>query len=297
MVDSSPPSGAVAFGLGLLAPGLGHWYAGRIRAAASFVIAFGVALPALVFACAALGIYAGIWGLVAGVWLLHLVSALHAAWAVRPAQKHAVVAGHSTLGYLGFAAVSLGLGTVGRYAIETYAFESFSTPSESMLPTLQPGDDFTVAKLRARDREAVRGDLVVFAPPNDPSVRFMKRVLGLPGETLTFPAQQPPTVDGVAMQWSPCESQSPRHQCWVETTPSGAQYMIYLMTSAEPRTDPPAIVPIEVPPGHVFLVGDNRQESADSRTAFGPVPVADIEGRAVNRYLPWSRRGSLIPSE
>jgi len=297
MADSSPPSGAVAFGLGLLAPGLGHWYAGRMRAATAFVIAFGVALPALVFTCAALGIYAGIWGLVAGVWLLHLVSALHAAWAVRAAQDHAAVQGHSTLGYLGFAAVSLGLGMLGRYAIETYAFESFSTPSESMLPTLQPGDDFTVAKLRARDREAVRGDLVVFAPPNDPSVRFIKRVLGLPGEMLTFPDQQPPTVDGVPMQWTRCESQSPRHQCWLETTPDGAQYQIYVMGSTEPLADPVAPVPIQVPPGHLFLVGDNRQQSVDSRTVFGPVPVANIEGRAVNRHLPWSRRSSLIPPE
>lgn len=185
---------------------------------------------------------------------------------------------------------------LGRYAMETHAFESFSTPSESMLPTLRPGDDFTVAKLRARDREARRGDLVVFPVPSDPSARFIKRVLGLPGETLTFPAEQPPTVDGTPMQWSPCPSESPRHQCWLETNPQGVQYQIYIMSSGELREDPQAPTSFEVPQGHILLIGDNRQESADSRM-FGPVPAESIEGRAVTRYLPWARRGSLVQGE
>ena len=294
MVEPPPRSTAVAFVLGLLVPGLGHWYAGRMRVAVAFVLALALALPACVFACAWLGVHAGIWGVVVGAWILRLGSAGHAVWAVRTGE-HRALRGQSTLGYLCFAAVSLGFGMLGRYAMETYAFESFSVASRSMLPTLHPGDDFTVAKLQPRDREAERGDLVVFPPPTEPSTRHVKRVLGLPGETLTFPARQPPTVNGTPMQWAPCTSNSPRHQCWLETNPQGVQYEVYVM-DGEVQSDSPAAAPFEVPPGHVLLVGDNRQESADSRT-FGPVPLASIEGRAVTRYLPWSRRGSLVQHE
>ncbi|MBV1858314.1 MAG: signal peptidase I [Nannocystaceae bacterium] len=295
---AKPPqrSSASAFLLGLLLPGLGHWYAGRMRIAIAFVIALALALPATVFICAGLGVHAGIWGVVAGAWVVRIASALHAAWVVRTGKSHVGVRGQSLLGYLCFAAVSLGFGMLGRHGMETYAFESFSIPSESMLPMLRPGDSFTVAKLLPRDREARRGDLVVFAPPSDPSVRFIKRVLGLPGETLTFPAVQPPTIDGIAMQWSPCPSESPRHQCWLETTPQGVQYEVYTMSLGRSQTDISAPVALEVPPGHVLLIGDNRQESADSRV-FGPVPLASIEGRAVTRYLPWARRASLVPQE
>lgn len=296
VVESSQRSGAVAFLLGILIPGLGHWYAGRMRVGMAFVIALAIALPAAVFACAQLGVYAGIWGVVAGAWVLRFASALHAVHVVRTGRPHAAVRGQSTLGYVCFAAASVGFGMLGRHAMEAYAFESFSTSSESMLPTLRPGDDFTVAKLRPRDREARRGDLVVFPVPSDPSARFIKRVLGLPGETLTFPAQQPPTINGTPMQWSPCPSESPGHQCRIETNPLGTQYEIYTMNSGGLQADPQAPSSFEVPEGHVLLIGDNRQESADSRM-FGPVPTQSIEGRAVTRYLPWARRGSLVRGE
>ncbi len=300
MSESAERSSSVAFFLGLLVPGLGHWYVGNVRVAIAFVIATAAALPISVFACAGLGVYAGIWGVVAGAWVVHLASALHAAWTVRSGSARSDVPGQSTAGYVGFAVVCIGLSLLGRFAMETYAFESYSMPADSMRPTLQMGDDFTVAKLRARDREARRGDLVVFPYPEDPSATFVKRVVGLPGETLTFHGrQQPPTIDGVPMTWAPCESSSAEHLCMLETTPEGAQYELYLM---QLRGDPAALAPpaaplrLEVPSGHVFVLGDNRNQSHDS-LVFGPIPISSIEGRAVTRFLPWDRRGSLLSSE
>jgi len=154
--------------------------------------------------------------------------------------------------------------------IKTFLFQAFYIPSESMTPTLQKDDRVLVNKL-SYDMHAVhRGDIVVFkAPPNiDPSVKdLVKRVIGLPGETIEARGDGRVYINGTALD-----------ERWL---PAGV------------RTDP-GFTPIKVPPDSYYVLGDNRQNSKDSR--YFPshfIRKKDIVGRVFVRIWPLNRLGIL----
>ncbi len=154
--------------------------------------------------------------------------------------------------------------------IKTFVVQAFKIPSESMAPTLLDGDRVVVNKLSYDAHELNRGDVVVFsrppglpAGPNDPK-DLIKRVIGLPGDTLL-------TRDG-AVYVNDRRLEEPY-------LPEGT------MTYDIDR-------PLVVPEGTVFLLGDNRGHSSDSRV-FGPVDVDTVIGRAFMIMWPFSRIGAL----
>lgn len=142
-------------------------------------------------------------------------------------------------------------------------------PSDSMVPTLQVGDRLVVEKVSYRLHPPERGDIVVFDPPaqlqqlgytNDQA--FIKRVIGLPGQTV----------------------QVHLGKVWVDGQPLAEPYI----------AEPPGyeMRAIAVPPAHVFVMGDNRNNSNDSHV-WGFLPVENIIGRAVFRFYPIARFGKL----
>lgn len=139
--------------------------------------------------------------------------------------------------------------------------ETFFIPSASMSPTLEPGDRVLAAKPVYRFSEPARGDLAVF---DDGSGAVIKRVVGLPGDVISV-------EDGLLVM----NGISVREP-----------YVDYV------STDSSFFGPETVPEGHVFVMGDNRSNSRDSRT-MGPVPEEDLIGRAVLRFWPINRAGSL----
>ena len=151
--------------------------------------------------------------------------------------------------------------------IKTFLFQAFYIPSESMTPTLQKDDRVLVNKL---SYEVHRGDIVVFkAPPGiDPSVKdLVKRVIGLPGETIEARGDGRVYINGSALD-----------ERWL---PAGV------------RTDP-GFTPIKVPPDSYYVLGDNRQNSKDSR--YFPshfIRKKDIVGRVFVRIWPLNRLGIL----
>jgi len=154
--------------------------------------------------------------------------------------------------------------------IKTFVVQAFKIPSESMSPTLLNGDRVVVNKLSYDAHDLNRGDVVVFsrppglpAGPDDPK-DLIKRVIGLPGDTLY-------TRDG-AIYVNDRRLEEPY-------LPEGT--MTY-------DIDRPEVVP----EGHVFLMGDNREHSSDSRV-FGPVDVDTVIGRAFMIMWPFSRIGAL----
>jgi signal peptidase I len=124
----------------------------------------------------------------------------------------------------------------------------------SMEPTLHDGELVVVNRLAYRWSEPVRGDIVVFRFPLEPDRRFIKRIIGLPGETVVIRDGQV-TVDGVTLL-EPYIAAAPRY--------SGSW---------------------QVQPGQVFVLGDNRNNSSDSQT-WGPVPVTQLIGKAFLVYWP-----------
>jgi len=132
----------------------------------------------------------------------------------------------------------------------------------SMEPSLHDGELVVVNRLAYRWGGPQRGDIVVFRFPLDPDRRFIKRVIGLPGELVAIGDGQV-AVDGVRLD-EPYIAAAPRYDGeW------------------------------EVRPGQVFVLGDNRNNSSDSQT-WGPVPLSQLIGKAVFVYWPPPEAG-LIP--
>jgi signal peptidase I len=170
--------------------------------------------------------------------------------------------------------------------VKAFAVETFQIPAASMVPTLLVGDHVVVTK--AADRPA-RGDVVVFKYPLGPKTEYIKRVIGLPGETISI-RQNQVLIDGQPLPRrrldEPCPvTEGGSCQLWEEQA-GGRTYRI------QHEPDRPALDfgPHPIPPGHYFVIGDNRDNSNDSRV-WGTVPAALIVGRGVVTLLSTSPQG------
>ena len=155
--------------------------------------------------------------------------------------------------------------------IRTFVVQAFKIPSGSMIPTLLVGDHILVNKFIYRFRDPARGDVVVFKYPEEPERDFIKRVIGLPGETIAL-RQKKVYING-----------EPLEESYVDfLEPPGAETSIHEVTSADVRE---RFGPVTVPPNQYFVMGDNRDNSQDSRY-WGFLPRNYIKGRALMIY--WS---------
>jgi signal peptidase I len=220
------------------------------------------------------------------------------------------------------------------WAVRSLVFAPFSIPSGSMLPTLRVGDYLLVAKWpygysrfsfplqippidgRLFERLPERGDIVVFELPGRGGEDLIKRVIGLPGDTVELRhgtlilngravsrSKSEPISIPVSPN-SPCRRITERgialaitnggdcvYSSYRETLPNGASYRVIDQVNNGSGDDFAATV---VPSGHVFLMGDNRDDSLDSRFSapeggVGPVPVDRLVGRAAVVF--WSTDG------
>ena len=157
--------------------------------------------------------------------------------------------------------------------------QAYHIPSSSMVPTLERGDRVVVNRLSYQFGEVERGQVVVFSKPvgqpgeND----LIKRVIGLPGEEIRFENNE--VYAGGFRLLEPYLDQPS------STTPRGG--VIPGCAQEVPAGDR-----CTVPEGYVFVMGDNRQGSSDSRV-FGPVPIDSIVGRAFLRVWPLNEIGRL----
>jgi signal peptidase I len=215
------------------------------------------------------------WGAIAAVYVVRIAAAVDAARLGRAATETAPL-GRVIAAWL---AVTVGVSAV-VFGIRAFALEAFKIPSGSMMPTLLPGDHLMADK---RGRHFERGDVVVHRYPNDPSVDYVKRVVAVGGDTVSFSGRT------LAVNGRPVERRSlgacgpdivrgpdDASACtlWEETL-DGHRY-VTMETDAGREQNP---APVLVPEGQVYVVGDNRDASADSRL-WGPFDAALIKGRA-----------------
>jgi signal peptidase I len=197
--------------------------------------------------------------------------------------------------------------------------EPFKIPSGSMKPTLLVGDFILVNKYEYGIRLPVinkkiidieplhRGDVVVFRYPDDPSVDYIKRVVGLPGDKVVYRNKRL-VINGQAIDWQPdgfytdSELNYLRLPTFVEKL--GGHVHKVMVVPAQPPVDLAQVrqfphrdnceynddgFACTVPPGEYFMMGDNRDQSSDSRY-WGFVPDENIKGRA---FLVWMNFGDL----
>jgi len=186
--------------------------------------------------------------------------------------------------------------------IRTLLFQPFSIPSGSMRPTLLEGDYLFVTKWaygyshyslpfspdifsgRIWGAEPKRGDVVVFKFPPNPSVDYIKRVVGLPGDRIQMKGGQL-FINGVGVPRekvgqidNPDITEVDRPvDVYREKLPNGVTYDTLDLTSNSIGDDTREFV---VPAGHYFMMGDNRDNSSDSRFTVGFVPFENLVGRA-----------------
>jgi signal peptidase I len=169
--------------------------------------------------------------------------------------------------------------------IRTFVVQAFKIPSGSMKPTLLVGDHLLVNKFVYGVKipflrktlipvdNPERGDIVVFIYPVDRSKDFIKRVVGVAGDTLAIKNKR----------------------IYINGSPSNDGHGVHTDSlifpgSLQPRDN---FGPVTVPPGHIFVMGDNRDESYDSRF-WGFVDLRDVLGKAFIIYWSWDRENSDV---
>lgn len=171
---------------------------------------------------------------------------------------------------------TVGLAVVLYLVITTFIVQTFRVEQQSMIDTLQPGQHLLIDKLTPRFDSYSRGDIVVFHPNGrTDETPYIKRVIGLGGETVEI-RDGAVWIDGVRID------------------ESGYTYDDPVTGEDEPTLPKRGQSVWEVPEGSLFVMGDHRMGSTDSRnTSVGFVDVDDVVGRAWLRFFPLGQLGIL----
>jgi signal peptidase I len=185
--------------------------------------------------------------------------------------------------------------------IRSFLFEPFRIPSDSMMPTLLDGDFIFVSKFAYGLKlpvtntrflpigEPKRGDVIVFRKPSDPAMNYIKRLVGMPGDHVEVRGRQvfindkPMPVEMHGPYEGPSNSPQADAEQGEELLGDVKHRILYINERTPQEYD------AVVPDGHYFFMGDNRDNSRDSRYSdVGFVPAENLVGKAVRIWLNWN---------
>jgi signal peptidase I len=189
--------------------------------------------------------------------------------------------------------------------VRTFIWTGYRVPTSSMAPTLLPGDfifayrlpygvRFPLVETKWIVNPPLRGEVVVFTFPDQPKVSYVKRVIGLPGDRVEI-ADGDLLVNGKKMEYERKSSPTldPSFELLTEKAPEGPRDIFRRKEGGRK-----SFAPLIVPPNEVFLLGDNRDVSDDSRY-WGTVPLERIDGRVqlIWLSLDWGKKwgGEQLP--
>lgn len=164
------------------------------------------------------------------------------------------------LGLIGAMAEGAALGVATR----AFAVGSYRVPTSSMAPAIQPGDRLVGERVTLRGHAPRQGSVVTFRDPQDKRTTLVKRVIATEGQVVDI-------QDGHML---------------VDGVPLDEPYVCGRRTVASTHPDDPIRYPCRIPDGHVWVMGDNRGSSRDSRF-FGPIPLRSVTSRVV--AIVWPR--------
>ena len=198
--------------------------------------------------------------------------------------------------------------------VRSFIFEPFRIPSGSMMPTLIDGDYIFVKKYAYGLRwpviekkfietgEPARGDVIVFRLPANPSINYIKRVVGLPGDVIAYDNSRL-TINGDLVPLDgdvdiETDVQGFFYQETLDEREHAIRHSVEIREDGQGRS---RVRVYEVPEGHYFMMGDNRDNSQDSRF-IGPIPETHLVGEAVRIWMhmdgiewpDWGRIGTKI---
>ncbi len=278
----------IALALSLIMPGLGQVYNGELTKGLSLFLIFAFTIPISAW----MGIH-----LTPILWLMVSVGALTAlgvyVFCVVDAFRAAKLIGENyQLGPHNRPYVYLALLFFGYFFVlmqltdytQTHLTQFFKVPSKSMVPNLLQGDHFFADKrvnAPGCKREIKHGDIGIFINPNERTTIYVKRIVGLPGDKIeisgsTVSVNGKPITGGDTKELGSSELNAllDDHVAYLEKSESGATYPVLWKKNSQQQ-----LVSVTVPDGYVYLLGDNRDESMDSRK-FGPIPLTDVVGIA-----------------
>lgn len=257
------------FLLSLFVPGAGFWRAGKAQHAIAASLAM-LPLPGALFVFS-FAPRKFVWLVVFAVLVWAVANVVQAALGAMTARKP----GARWPSVLGFALAVFAFNAIGRQALGT-RLAPFNTPSEGMSPTLIAGDQFYV--LADRDRYPLERGSVIVHHDAERGVDFVKRVVGLEGDQVDWDGTTL-TINRTPLPTGPCEPDEPPG-CHTERV-GRRRWRVITGLLALPGS-------WEVPQGHVFALGDNRDNSLDSRSN-GPVALEDVKGVAEVIHFSWPK--------
>jgi signal peptidase I len=266
--DGARPRRLVAGLLALASPGLGLLYLGRARWAFAVPLALLLVWTAAAWSRAifAPSVLAATALVLLGVWLASIVATLRLA---RRGPAAAPARWQRWYVYLAFFAGSALIhGALMHNRARVFGYEAFYYPSLSMLETMVWGDYFVCDTWRFRGRDPRRGEVVVFLPPRDPSLRYVGRVIGLPGESVQ--------IEGGVVRIDGRRLDEP-----------------YVLPENN-RGLFPGDSSTRVPAGRYFILDDNRDNTFDSRM-LGTVPRENFHGSVEFIWFSFSLRNGFRP--
>jgi signal peptidase I len=284
--------------LSLLLPGLGQLYNRQVRLALVLLILYLMLSAPILWIIAAAPTHLAV-PASAALWLLALPGLL---FAIVQAAVHAWRVKAVSLAWFNrwyvYAALwaFVALLQIVADAVPVPSIDAYNSPSGSMSPTLVEGDYYQARTLAFVRRLPERGEIAIFRPTSEPDVDFVKRIIGLPGDRIQLREGRlyinDVMVERVELTREDTASiprYRPDDRIYREVFPGGASHLISEVDDDGQLDDTLEFV---VPAEHVFVLGDNRDRSNDSRGSLGFIPLANLHDTPL--FIYWSADRSRI---